>query len=87
MAQSPRLASVELVPFLTALDPSDLPGGSVDPMGFDRGYTLLADKLLPGLTNVASRPRYLSMLCAGASLIELAVERSPRDEQEGGLKR
>lgn len=23
-------------PFLTAYDPSDLPGGSVDPLGFDR---------------------------------------------------
>lgn len=24
--------------FITAYDPSDLPGGSLDPMGFDRGY-------------------------------------------------
>lgn len=52
------------MPFLTAYDPSDLPGGSIDPLGFDRGYALLADKILPGLTNVASRPRYFSTLCA-----------------------
>lgn len=56
------------LPFLTAWDPTDLPGGSVDPLGFDRGYNALADKILPGLTNVASHPRYLSLLCAGASL-------------------
>ena len=55
-------------PFLTAYDPSDLPGGSVDPLGFDRGYALLADKILPGLTNVASRPRYFSVMCAGIAI-------------------
>lgn len=44
--------------FLTAYDPSDLPGGSLDPLGFERGYLFLADKILPGLTNVANRPRY-----------------------------
>jgi hypothetical protein len=54
--------------FLTAYDPSDLPGGSVDPLGFDRGYMFLADKILPGLTNVASQPRYFGVLCAGIFL-------------------
>lgn len=65
-------------PFLTAYDPSDLPGGSVDPLGFDRGYVLLAEKILPGLTNVANRPRYFSALCAAISL---------SDEQRGGSDR
>ena len=31
--------------FLTAYDPSDLPGGSLDPLGFDRGYLLALCKL------------------------------------------
>ena len=53
--------------FLSAFDPSDLPGGSMDPLGFDRAYSILADKVLPGLTNVAAYPRYFSLLCAGAS--------------------
>lgn len=53
--------------FLTAYDPSDLPGTSIDPLGFERGYLFLADKILPGLTNVASRPRYLALICAGIS--------------------
>jgi len=57
-----------IVPFLTAWDPSDLPGRSVDPLGFDSGYGCLADKILPGLTNVARQPRYFSLICAGASL-------------------
>ncbi|RJO64281.1 MAG: hypothetical protein C4523_18710 [Myxococcales bacterium] len=59
---------MELTPFLTTYDPSDLPSASIDPLGFDRGYLFLADKLLPGLTNVASRPRYFSLLCLGAAL-------------------
>ena len=54
--------------FLTAYDPSDLPGASIDPFGFERGYLFLADKILPGLTNVASRPRYFALLCAGIQL-------------------
>lgn len=54
--------------FLTAYDPSDLPGGSIDPMGFEQGYLFLADKILPGMTVVANCPRYLSLLCAGATL-------------------
>lgn len=60
---------IGLQPFLTAYDPSDLPGGSIDPLGFERGYLFLADKILPGMTNVASCPRYLSLLCTGASLV------------------
>lgn len=59
--------------FLTAYDPSDLPGGSIDPLGFDRGYLWLADKILPGLTNVADQPRYLSALCAGLLLADTAT--------------
>lgn len=61
---------LDLQPFLTAYDPSDLPGSSVDPLGFDRGYELLAEKILPGLTNVASRPRYLSAYCAALVIAE-----------------
>ncbi len=56
------------LPFLTAYDPSDLPGTSVDPLGFDRGYNFLADQILPGLTNVARQPRYFGLLCGGALL-------------------
>ena len=68
--------------FLTAYDPSDLPGGSLDPLGFERGYLFLADKILPGLTNVADRPRYLSVICAGAFLAEVDLHDSPRQQYQ-----
>lgn len=55
-------------PFLSAYDPSDLPGGSLDPLGFERGYLFLVERMLPGLTNAASRPRYFSVLCAAISI-------------------
>lgn len=58
--------------FLTAFDPSDLPGSSIDPLGFERGYLFLADKILPGLTNVAACPRYFGVLCAGIHLAEVS---------------
>ncbi len=57
-----------LLPFLTAWDPTDAPGYSVDPLGFDRCYTQLAELWLPGLTNVARQPRYFSLLAAGLAL-------------------
>ena len=72
--------------FLTAYDPSDLPGGSLDPLGFERGYLLLADKILPGLTNVADRPRYFSILCAGASLADVDLTHNPRTQYERRLE-
>src|ERR1700739_1108057 len=64
--------------FLTAYDPSDLPGTSIDPLGFERGYLLLADKILPGLTNVASQPRYFAILCAGLHMCEKPADSTPR---------
>ena len=57
--------------FLTAYRPSDLAGTSLDPLGFERGYLFLADRILPGLTNVANRPRYFGMMSAA---LELATD-------------
>jgi hypothetical protein len=65
--------------FLTAYDPSDLPGSSVDPLGFERGYLFLADKILPGLTNVASRPRYFALICTGVHLSGDPADATPRE--------
>src|SRR6266700_1909286 len=65
--------------FLTAYDPSDLPGTSVDPLGFERGYLFLADKILPGLTNVASRPRYFALICTGVHLGGDPTDATPRE--------
>jgi hypothetical protein len=67
------LTSLEIGPiqfFGTAYDPTDLPGTSIDPLGFEAGYVALADVLLPGLTTITETPRYAGMLCAGLSLVE-----------------
>jgi hypothetical protein len=66
--------------FLTAYDPSDLPGTSVDPLGFDRGYNSLADTILPGLTNVAAYPRYFGLLCAGIQLAVCSSDATPQEK-------
>lgn len=68
--------------FLTAYDPSDLPGGSVDPMGFERGYLYLANKILPGMTNVADCPRYFGMICVGSLLSGVGLDASPKDQRK-----
>jgi hypothetical protein len=36
---------------------------------------LLADKILPGLTNVAGRPRYFSVMCAGIAISDESAGR------------
>src|SRR5450755_2090369 len=72
-------------PFLTAYDPSDLPGASIDPLGFERGYLFLAEKLLPGLTNVASKPRYFGVLCAGVHLANTSAGDPPRTQYQRRL--
>lgn len=77
---------MQLEPFLTAYDPTDLPAGTVDPLGFDRGYTWLADKILPGLTNVASQPRYLSVLCASLLLADEVTGGSGVRERESARR-
>lgn len=54
--------------FLTAYDPTELPGGTVDPLGFTAGYLALADALFPGMTAAAGQATYFPMLCAGLTI-------------------
>ncbi len=53
-----------MLPFLTAYDPLGGSSGSIDPLGALQSYGSLADLLLPGVTTITTRSRYLSMLCA-----------------------
>lgn len=80
-----EMLSNDLIPFLTAFDPAEKGGGSIDPLGFERGYLQLADQILPGLTNVANRPRYFGLLCAGALLARPESDR-PRDQAKARLE-
>ena len=86
MLSNQKFPGIGLPVFLTAYDPSDIPGNSLDPLGFERGYLFLADKILPGLTNVADRPRYFSVLCAGASIAELLLDETPRRQYQRRLE-
>jgi len=59
-----------MLPFLTAYDPLGSSSGSIDPLGVLQTYGALADFLLPGVTTVTTRSRYLSMMCAALSNVE-----------------
>ena len=52
-----------VLPFLTIYDPLSSSSGSIDPLGALRSYGALADLLVPGVTTITTRSRYLSMLC------------------------
>lgn len=56
--------------FLSAYDPQGKTSGSIDPLGVLQNYLQLADLLLPGITTVTRRSRYLSMLCAAIANAE-----------------
>ena len=59
-----------MLPFLTAYDPLGASSGSIDPLGALQTYGSLADLLLPGVTTITTRSRYLSMLCAALANAE-----------------
>ena len=59
-----------MLPFLTAYDPLGGSPGSIDPLGALQTYVTLADLLLPGVTTITTRPRYLSMMCAAIANVE-----------------
>src|SRR6185437_14842116 len=59
-----------MLPFVTAYDPIGGSSGSIDPLGALQTYGTLADLLLPGVTTVTTRSRYLSMLCSALANAE-----------------
>ncbi len=59
-----------MFPFLTAYDPLGSSNGSIDPLGALQSYGALADMLLPGVTTVTTRSRYVTMLCAALANAE-----------------
>src|SRR5271163_3577160 len=59
-----------MLPFLTAYDPLGGSSGSIDPLGALQTYGTLADLLLPGITTITTRSRYLSMLCSAIASAE-----------------
>jgi hypothetical protein len=59
-----------MLPFLTAYDQLGGSSGSIDPLGALQTYGMLADLLLPGVTTITTRSRYLSMLRAALATAE-----------------
>lgn len=59
-----------MLPFLTAHDPLGASAGSIDPLGALQTYGTLAELLLPGVTTITTRSRYLSMMCAALANVE-----------------
>lgn len=58
------------LPFLTAYDPLNGSPGSIDPLGAFKSYFALVDLLLPGMSTITTRSRYLSMICAALANAE-----------------
>src|SRR5262245_56182461 len=60
-----------MLPFLTAYDPLGGTSGSIDPLGAMQTYGALADLLLPGISTITTRSRYLAMLCRALRNVEV----------------
>ena len=65
-----KRADILPMPFVSAWDPRAAASGSIDPLGALRPFTAIATTLLPGVTTITSRVRYLSWVCAGLRLLD-----------------
>ena len=74
------------MPFLSAWDPRATASGSIDPLGALRPYTVIASTLLPGVTTITSRARYLSWVCAGLRLLD-ELPNAPSGGRAGRTRR
>ena len=81
-----KRASVLPMPFLSAWDPWATASGSIDPLGALRPYTVIASTLLPGVTTITSRARYLSWVCAGLRLLD-ELPNAPSGGRAGRTRR
>jgi hypothetical protein len=74
------------MPFVSAWDPRAASSGSIDPLGALRPFTAIATTLLPGVTTITSRVRYLSWVCAGLRLLDEAPD-APAGGKAGRARR
>lgn len=74
------------MPFVSAWDPRAASSGSIDPLGALRAFTAIATALLPGVTTITSRVRYLSWVCAGLRLLDEAPD-APSGGRAGRARR
>lgn len=57
-------------PVISSWDPRATSSGSIDPLGALRAYNAIAGFLVPGVTTITTRVRYLSWMCAGLRLLD-----------------
>ena len=74
------------LPFVSAWDPRAASSGSIDPLGALRPFTAIATTILPGVTTITSRVRYLSWVCAGLRLLD-DVPNAPSGGRAGRARR
>ena len=63
-------ANVVPMPLVSPWDPRATASGSIDPLGALRPFNAIATAVLPGVTTITSRVRYLSWVCAGLRLLD-----------------
>ena len=81
-----KRADVLPMPFVSAWDPRAAASGSIDPLGALRPFTAIATTLLPGVTTITSRVRYLSWVCAGLCLLD-ELSNAPSGGRAGRARR
>ena len=81
-----KRADVLPMPFVSAWDPRTTASGSIDPLGALRPYTAIVTTLLPGVTTITSRARYLSWVCAGLRLLD-ELPNAPSGGRAGRTRR
>lgn len=74
------------LPVISSWDPRATSTGSIDPLGALRAYNAIAGYLLPGVTTITTRVRYLSWLCAGLRLLD-DVPEAPDGGRAGRSRR
>lgn len=74
------------MPCVSAWDPRSTASGSIDPLGALRAFTAIASTMLPGVTTITSRVRYLSWISAGLRLLDEAPN-APHGGQAGRARR
>jgi hypothetical protein len=70
-------SKLRMLPFISSYDPQGGLGRTIDPLGVMQAYGGLADLLLPGITTITNRARYLTMMCAALRNAETYIPMPP----------
>lgn len=74
------------LPIVSAWDPLSTSSGSIDPLGALRPFNAIATTILPGVTTITTRIRYLSWVCAGLRLLD-EIPDAPSGGRAGRVRR